>query len=121
MGKTSSAFDRKMVMFDTGDKTNVSVKNTLDLGNGYSEALYDPNAILIDYGKNLIGFRSEDGYVRYRRQNERVRKKYPRPRKRIFGGALRSERNFDRLWEKPHRLSIGRWLCSIPATKRTCP
>lgn len=55
----------KMVMFDVSDKTNVSVKATLDLGDTYSEALNDPNAILVSPDKNLIGFATNSGYTFY--------------------------------------------------------
>lgn len=55
----------KMVMFDTSDKAKVSALKSLELGQGYSEALYDYNAILIDYDKNLIGFPTDSGYALY--------------------------------------------------------
>ncbi|MEA4946852.1 MAG: beta-propeller domain-containing protein, partial [Oscillospiraceae bacterium] len=55
----------KMVMFDVSDKTSVSVKATLDLGDTYSEALNDPNAILVSPDKNLIGFATNSGYTFY--------------------------------------------------------
>lgn len=55
----------KMVMFDVSDKANVSVKTSLDLGDGYSQALYDPNAILVSPDKSLIGFPTDTGYVLY--------------------------------------------------------
>lgn len=55
----------KMVMFDISDKANVGVKASLDLGDNYSEALNDPNAILISPDKNIIGFALDSGYVLY--------------------------------------------------------
>ena len=60
-----AGFRMKMVMFDVSDKTNVSVKATLDLGDTYSEALNDPNAILVSPDKNLIGFATNSGYTFY--------------------------------------------------------
>lgn len=55
----------KMVMFDVSDKANIAVKTSLDLGEGYSQALYDPNAILVSADKNLIGFPTDTGYALY--------------------------------------------------------
>ena len=55
----------KMVMFDISDKANVGVKASLDLGDNYSAALNDPNAILISPDKNIIGFALDSGYVMY--------------------------------------------------------
>lgn len=55
----------KLVMFDTADKKDVSAIKSLEISGSYSNALYDPNAILIDYGKNLIGFPVDNGYELY--------------------------------------------------------
>ena len=55
----------KMVMFDISDKANVTAASSLELGEGYSEALYNPHAILIDYARNLIGFPTDGGYALY--------------------------------------------------------
>ena len=55
----------KMVMFDTGNKADVSAISSLELGENWSEALQDYNAILIDSGKNLIGFPTDTGYALY--------------------------------------------------------
>ena len=52
----------KLVMFDTADKTDVSVENYLVLEGDYSEALYNHKAFLIDRGKDLIGFAGSDDY-----------------------------------------------------------
>ena len=56
----------KLVMFDTSDKTNVTVKHTLVLDDAsYSEALYDHKAVFIDPVRNYIGFAAEDKYYIY--------------------------------------------------------
>lgn len=56
----------KLVMFDTTDKTNVTVKHTLVLDDAsYSEALYDHKAMFIDPERNYIGFGAEDQYYIY--------------------------------------------------------
>lgn len=53
----------KLVMFDTSDKANVTVKHTLSLGDSYSEALYDHKAILISPEKGLIAFGTDSEYL----------------------------------------------------------
>jgi inhibitor of cysteine peptidase len=55
----------KLVMFDVSDKANVSAAKSLELGEGYSAALYDPHAILISPDRNLIGFPMDSGYALY--------------------------------------------------------
>ena len=55
----------KLVMFDTSDKTNVRVENSLVLDADYSEALYDHRAFLIDPEKNVIGFVGDGDYYLY--------------------------------------------------------
>ena len=56
----------KLVMFDTSDKTNVTVKHTLVLDEAsYSEALYDHKAVFIDPARNYIGFAAENTYYIY--------------------------------------------------------
>lgn len=56
----------KLVMFDTTDKKNVTVKNTLLLEDcWYSEALYDHKAFFIDGAKNIIGFIGDQDYYIY--------------------------------------------------------
>ena len=56
----------KLVMFDTSDKANVTVKHTLVLEDAdYSEALYDHKAVFIDPERNYIGFAAEDSYYIY--------------------------------------------------------
>ena len=52
-------------MFDTSDPTDLKVLHSLKLKNYYSSALYDHHAILIDRQKNLIAFRSENGFEIY--------------------------------------------------------
>ncbi len=53
----------KLVMFDTSDKANVTVKHTLVLDDAsYSEALYDHKAVFIDPVRNYIGFAAENTY-----------------------------------------------------------
>ena len=49
-------------MFDTSDKTDVTVKHTLNLDAAYSEALYDHKAFFISPEKNIIGFLGDDDY-----------------------------------------------------------
>ncbi len=56
----------KLVMFDTSDKANVTVKHTLVLDEAsYSEALYDHKAVFIDPARNYIGFAAENTYYIY--------------------------------------------------------
>ena len=56
----------KLVMFDTTDKTNVTVKHTLVIEDaGYSEALYDHKAVFIDPARGYVGFAAEDKYYIY--------------------------------------------------------
>ena len=56
----------KLVMFNTEDKTDVTVKNTLLVEDcWYSEALYDHKAFFIDGVKNIIGFVGESSYYIY--------------------------------------------------------
>ncbi len=53
-------------MFNTEDKTDVTVKNTLLVEDcWYSEALYDHKAFFIDGVKNIIGFVGESSYYIY--------------------------------------------------------
>jgi uncharacterized secreted protein with C-terminal beta-propeller domain len=52
-------------MFDTTDKTNVTVENSLVLDQNYSEALYNHRAFLIDAEKNIIGFPGSESYAVY--------------------------------------------------------
>ncbi len=54
----------KLVMFDTSDKADVTVKNTLNLSEGsYTSALYDHTALLISPERNIIGFCADDSYL----------------------------------------------------------
>ena len=53
----------KLVMFDISDKANVTAKHTLNLGDSYSEALYNHKAILISPEKNLIAFGTDNKYL----------------------------------------------------------
>ena len=56
----------KLVMFDTTDKANVTVKHTLQLSDcDWSEALYDHKAVFIDPVRNYIGFAADDEYRIY--------------------------------------------------------
>lgn len=55
----------KLTMFDTTDKTNVTVLHELKLDSRYSPALYNHKAILISPAKKLIGFPVDSGYVFY--------------------------------------------------------
>ena len=56
----------KLVMFDTTDKTNVTVKHTLVLDDcSYSEALYDHKAVFIDPVRGFVGFAADDEYRVY--------------------------------------------------------
>ncbi len=50
----------KLVMFDTADKTDVTVENYLVLDESYSEALYNHKAFFIDQSRNIIGFLGGD-------------------------------------------------------------
>ena len=56
----------KLVMFNTEDKTNVTVKDYLVMDDcWYSEALYDHKAFFIDGAKNIIGFVGDGDYYIY--------------------------------------------------------
>jgi uncharacterized secreted protein with C-terminal beta-propeller domain len=55
----------KLTMFDTTDPTNVTVKHSLKLDTGYSNALYNHKAILISPDKSLIAFPADSGYDIY--------------------------------------------------------
>lgn len=56
----------KMVMFNTADKADVSVENSLHLdGIVFSEAVYDPHAFFIAPEKNIIGFVGDGVYYIY--------------------------------------------------------
>lgn len=55
----------KLSMFDTSDPTDVTECASLALDADYSEALYNPRAILISYDRDLIAFPANDGYLIY--------------------------------------------------------
>ena len=59
------AEEMKLVMFDTGDKTDVTAAHTLLLDCDYSEALYDHKAVFISPERNIIGFQGGDRYYIY--------------------------------------------------------
>ncbi len=55
----------KLVMFDTTDPTDVTVKHSLALESYYSAALYNHKAILIAPAKDIIAFPTDSGYDIY--------------------------------------------------------
>ena len=55
----------KLVMFDTADKTDVTVKSAEVTDLDWSEALNNHHAFLISRDKDLIAFPAEDQYVIY--------------------------------------------------------
>lgn len=55
----------KLSMFDTSDPTDVTECANLALDADYSEALYNPRAILVSHDRNLIAFPADDGYLIY--------------------------------------------------------
>jgi len=55
----------KLSMFDTSDPADVTEAHTLSISTNYSTALYNHKAIVVDSGKNIIGFPTESGYVIY--------------------------------------------------------
>ncbi|HHT17095.1 MAG TPA: hypothetical protein GXZ77_05200 [Papillibacter sp.] len=63
--ETGRTTGMKLVMFDTTDKTDVTVYHELLLGDRYSPALYNHKAILISPAKKLIGFPVDNGYAFY--------------------------------------------------------
>ena len=64
--ETGWSEELKLVMFNTEDKTNVTVKNYLVMDDcWYSEALYDHKAFFIDGSKNIIGFVGDGDYYVY--------------------------------------------------------
>ena len=60
--ETGRTGNLKLVMFDTTDKADVKVENTLLLDASYSEALYNHKAFFISPEKNLIGFVGDGDY-----------------------------------------------------------
>ncbi len=61
----------KLVMFDTSDKADISVKNTLNLAEGsYTAALYDHTALLISPERNVIGFCTGESYLLFSYSDE---------------------------------------------------
>ncbi len=61
----------KLVMFDTSDKANVTVKNTLNLAeDSYTCALYDHTALLISPERNIIGFCTNESYLLFSYSDE---------------------------------------------------
>jgi inhibitor of cysteine peptidase len=62
----------KISMFDISDKTDVTEKHKLFLGEKYSwsEASYNHKAILVASNRNIIGFPAGDSYLIYRFDNE---------------------------------------------------
>jgi len=60
----------KISMFDTSDPRNVTEAHTLLLNSYYSTALYNHKAILIDQGKNIIGFPAGSEYLVYGYDNQ---------------------------------------------------
>lgn len=63
--KTGQTQGMKMSMFDVSDPANVTEKHQMNLGEGWSEALYNHKAILISKEKNFIGFPKGETYVIY--------------------------------------------------------
>ena len=63
--ETGRTTGMKLTMFDTTDKTDVTVRHELLLGDRYSPALYNHKAILISPEKKLIGFPVDNGYAFY--------------------------------------------------------
>jgi inhibitor of cysteine peptidase len=68
--KSGAASGMKLTMFDTTDKTNVTVKNSLKLDTGWSSALYNHKAILISPEKGLVAFPADSGYDIYSYSDE---------------------------------------------------
>ena len=69
--ETGVATGLKLVMFDTSDKANVTVKNTKNLaGSSYTEALYDHTALLISPERNIIGFCTGTSYLLFSYSDE---------------------------------------------------
>jgi inhibitor of cysteine peptidase len=63
--ETGQTKGMKLSMFDTSNPTDVTEKNTLLIGSGYSAALYNHKAILISAEKDIIAFPYDSGYVIY--------------------------------------------------------
>lgn len=61
---TNDDFDLNAVMFDVSNPQDISANYVLSLADySYSEALYNPRAILIDKDKKLIAFPADESYV----------------------------------------------------------
>jgi len=57
--------DMKLSMFDTSNPADVFEAHTLAIDTNYSTALYNHKAIIVDSGKNIIGFPADSEYVVY--------------------------------------------------------
>lgn len=68
--KTGQTNGMKLVMFDISNPADVTVKNTLKPGTGYSNALYNHKAILISADKGIIAFPADNGYDIYSYSDE---------------------------------------------------
>ena len=55
----------KLVMFDVSDKADVKALHTMNIPDGWTEALYDHHALLISPEKGIIGFDSGNAYTIY--------------------------------------------------------
>ena len=62
---TSRTTGLKLSMFDVSDPADVTEKNTLEIDESYSPALYNHKAIIVAPEKDIIGFPTESGYSIY--------------------------------------------------------
>lgn len=69
--KTGKTNGMKLVMFDISNPANITVKNSLKLTSGYSNALYNHKAILISAEKGIIAFPVDNGYDIYGYSDEK--------------------------------------------------
>ena len=68
---TGAAQGLKLSMFDVSDPTDVTEIHTLPVDGYWSEAQYNHKAILVDAGRNLIGFSTDTDYYLYGYSDER--------------------------------------------------
>lgn len=65
LGQDDETGNIKLSMFDTSDPYNVTERFTMQVSGGWSEALYNHKAVLVDIDHDLIGFGVDQAYLVY--------------------------------------------------------
>ncbi|NLG10066.1 MAG: hypothetical protein GX562_00830 [Coriobacteriaceae bacterium] len=65
LGQDDVTGNIKLSMFDTSDPYNVTERFTLQVPGGWSEALYNHKAAIVNFEHNLIGFGVDQAYLVY--------------------------------------------------------